>query len=87
MFQVPGFFQLLTADSWLLAPNFHLLVGYAGWGAGQLASEVAQGAWLPASANAPLLFEDELGTLWKRAYADAIGTVPGAFVSTTRGSA
>ena len=68
-------------------PNFHLLVGYAGWGDGQLASEVAQGAWLPAAAKASLLFEDELGTLWKRAYADAIGTVPGAFVSTTRGSA
>lgn len=68
-------------------PNFHLLVGYAGWGAGQLASEVAQGAWLPAAAKAPLLFEEELSTLWTRAYADAIGTVPGAFVSTTRGSA
>jgi putative transcriptional regulator len=68
-------------------PNFHLLVGYAGWGAGQLAREVAQGAWLPAAAKAPLLFEEELATLWRRAYADAIGTVPGAFVSSTRGSA
>lgn len=68
-------------------PNFRLLVGYAGWGAGQLAREVSLGAWLPATAKAPLLFEEELGTLWRRAYADAIGTVPGAFVSTTRGSA
>lgn len=67
--------------------NFHLLVGYAGWGSGQLAGEMAKGAWLPATANAALIFEEELGTLWKRAYADAIGTVPGAFVSTTRGSA
>lgn len=68
-------------------PSFHLLVGYAGWGAGQLAGEMARGAWLPAAAKAPLIFEEELGSLWKRAYADAIGTVPGAFVSTTRGSA
>lgn len=68
-------------------PSFHLLVGYAGWGAGQLEREMSLGAWLPASAKAPLLFEEELGTLWRRAYADAIGTVPGAFVSTTRGSA
>jgi putative transcriptional regulator len=75
---------LLAGDG---PPNFHLLVGYAGWGAGQLAREIADGAWLPAAAKAPVLFEDELGTLWKRAYADAIGTVPGAFVSTTRGSA
>lgn len=67
--------------------DFHLLVGYAGWGAGQLAREVSLGAWLPASASAALLFEGETGTLWRRAYADAIGTVPGAFVSTTRGSA
>ena len=68
-------------------PNFHLLVGYAGWGAGQLAREMSLGAWLPASAKAPLLFGGELSSLWRRAYADAIGTVPGAFVSTTRGSA
>lgn len=67
--------------------NFHLLVGYAGWGAGQLAREMSLGAWLPASAKGPLVFDDELASLWRRAYADAIGTVPGAFVSTTRGSA
>ncbi len=67
--------------------SFHLLVGYAGWGAGQLAREMSQGAWLPAAAKAPLIFEEDLASLWRRAYADAIGTVPGAFVSTTRGSA
>lgn len=68
-------------------PSFHLLVGYAGWGAGQLEQEMALGGWLPSSANAPLVFHDELASLWRRAYADAIGTVPGAFVSTNRGSA
>jgi putative transcriptional regulator len=67
--------------------TFQLLVGYAGWGAGQLAHELALGAWLPADASAPLLFDAENETLWRRAYAATIGTVPGAFVSTTRGSA
>ena len=67
--------------------TFQLLVGYAGWAPGQLAREVSVGAWLPATAKAPLLFDAPTDTLWRRSYADAIGTVPAAFVSTTRGSA
>lgn len=37
----------------------HLLVtlGYAGWGAGQLEEEMAQGAWLHVEAGADILFE------------------------------
>jgi putative transcriptional regulator len=56
-----------------------LLVGYAGWGPGQLEREISKGAWLPAAADAKLLFDDS-STLWHRAYAQAIGTSPGAFV-------
>jgi putative transcriptional regulator len=67
--------------------EFHLLVGYAGWAPGQLTREMSLGAWLPAAANARLLFGDELGSLWRRAYAEAIGNVPTAFVGTRRGSA
>lgn len=66
---------------------FRLLVGYAGWGAGQLAREFSAGAWLPTNADAELLFEGQTDTLWRRAYAKAIGSVPTAFVTTTRGSA
>ncbi len=67
--------------------DFRLLVGYAGWGPGQLARELSLGAWLPTAADAELVFEGDPKTLWRRAYAQAIGTVPEAFVSTTRGSA
>ncbi|HEY8073971.1 MAG TPA: YqgE/AlgH family protein, partial [Labilithrix sp.] len=67
--------------------EFRLLVGYAGWGPGQLARELSLGAWLPSAADADLLFHPEHATLWRRAYAEAIGTVPEAFVSTTRGLA
>ena len=69
--------------------DFRLLVGYAGWGRGQLEEEIARGAWLPASAPADLVFEQgqELDSLWERAYKRAIGTVPSAFVSRERGSA
>lgn len=67
--------------------DFTLLVGYAGWGPGQLADEMAQGAWLPMPADAELLFEGPTSTLWQRAYQKVIGTSPAAFVSPTRGAA
>ncbi|MDB5217947.1 MAG: hypothetical protein JWO86_5874 [Myxococcaceae bacterium] len=64
-----------------------LLIGYAGWGPGQLEREVSKGVWLPAAADADLLFDTTTSTLWQRAYSQAIGTIPAAFVGTTRGSA
>jgi putative transcriptional regulator len=64
-----------------------LLIGYAGWGPGQLEDEVSKGSWLPAAADATLLFDDATSTLWQRAYAQTIGSIPAAFVGTTRGSA
>ena len=39
-------------------------VGYAGWGAGQLESEVKQKAWLLQKANPSLLKLDRLPNLW-----------------------
>ena len=39
-------------------------VGYAGWGAGQLESEVKQKAWLLQKANRSLLKLDRLPNLW-----------------------
>ena len=64
-----------------------LLIGYAGWGPGQLEREVSKGVWLPTAADADLLFDEATSTLWQRAYAQTIGTIPAAFVGTTRGSA
>src|SRR5438105_11800201 len=39
-------------------------VGYAGWGAGQLESEVKQKAWVVKKANPSLLKLDRLANLW-----------------------
>lgn len=64
-----------------------LLIGYAGWGPGQLEREVSKGVWLPTAADADLLFDAATSTLWQRAYAQTIGTIPAAFVGKTRGSA
>lgn len=66
--------------------DVRLYVGYAGWGPGQLEREVARGSWLPAAADAELLFDPAPRTMWQRAYAKTIGTSPAAFVGASRGT-
>jgi putative transcriptional regulator len=46
-----------------------LALGYAGWSAGQLDSEIRQNAWLNAPADEDLLFGEELDRKWERAIA------------------
>ncbi len=46
-----------------------LALGYAGWGAGQLESEMARNAWLSVSADPELVFEGDPATKWRRALA------------------
>jgi putative transcriptional regulator len=41
--------------------------GYAGWGPGQLESELAEDAWIVAPAHAADAFDEEPATLWRRA--------------------
>jgi putative transcriptional regulator len=66
--------------------RFRLLLGYAGWGPGQLEREIRGGSWLPASIDADLLLTDEIDALWPTAYQRAAGASPAAFSTTTRGS-
>ncbi len=44
-----------------------LLLGYSGWAPGQLAEEMARGAWLHAEADPSLIFESPPTELWVRA--------------------
>ena len=46
---------------------FRLLLGYAGWGPGQLESEIRQGSWLTGPVQARLLFEVPSGAIWREA--------------------
>lgn len=48
-------------------PDSHvrMVVGYAGWGAGQLDVELAQGAWLLAPVQADLIFEIDSDKMWE----------------------
>lgn len=56
-----------------------LIMGYAGWGEGQLDAELAEGAWIPAPGSAAQLFESDPRTLWDelvRAMDDGAGGDP-----------
>jgi len=44
-----------------------LLLGYAGWGPGQLDSELAASAWLTAPIDTGLVFETPAEKMWERA--------------------
>jgi putative transcriptional regulator len=46
-----------------------LALGYAGWGPGQLESEIHKNAWLSVPADEHLLFGAEPGALWREALA------------------
>ncbi len=67
--------------------DFRLLLGYAGWGPGQLENEVASGAWLPVSVSDSLVLDTESERLWDQAYFQSAGVTPIAFTSTRRGQA
>ena len=46
-----------------------LLLGYAGWGPGQLEREIKAGGWVRAAADESLLFDGDYATKWARAMA------------------
>ena len=46
-----------------------LVLGYAGWGAGQLDFEIRQNAWLTVPADPRIIFEVEIGQRWAQAAA------------------
>ena len=46
-----------------------LLLGYAGWGEGQLEEELVENVWLTADADADLIFDPDYTDKWARALA------------------
>ena len=46
-----------------------MVVGYAGWGAGQLEAEIRENVWLTCHADEPLIFDGEHERKWSRALA------------------
>jgi putative transcriptional regulator len=62
-----------------------LVLGYAGWGAGQLDAEIQAGGWLTAPADSALIFDNDVDTKWERSI-QKLGFRPGA-LSTEMGHA
>jgi len=46
-----------------------IILGYSGWGPGQLEGEIAHGSWLPAPFDAKVLFDVDVGQRWEAAFA------------------
>lgn len=67
--------------------EFRLLLGYAGWGPGQLEGEIGAGAWLPAELDTSLLFEPDANAMWEAAYRHAVGTTAYSFGGGPKASA
>ena len=62
--------DLLTAIAQHEGPDrFLLALGYAGWGAGQLDTEIRDNAWLNVPSDDDLLFGEEIENKWERAIA------------------
>jgi putative transcriptional regulator len=57
-----------------------VMLGYSGWGAGQLEGEIAAGAWLPVPLDEGVLFDVPLGDKWEQAYA-LLGLTPAGMMS------
>jgi putative transcriptional regulator len=61
--------------------RLRLFLGYAGWGAGQLESELVQGAWLVAPLTSRVVFEVDPDVMWERVLRD-LGIDPATLVAT-----
>lgn len=73
--------ELLEAIARGDGPARHVLVlGYAGWGAGQLDAELEKGAWIPTALDATTVFETPLEDRWDRALR-SLGIDPGRLVT------
>jgi putative transcriptional regulator len=48
-------------------PATRMVVGYAGWGAGQLDVELAEGSWLLAPVESDLIFTSSVDKMWEAA--------------------
>jgi putative transcriptional regulator len=56
-----------------------MIIGYAGWGPGQLEAEIAEGAWLVTAASAEMVFDWAPDLVWRGALS-AVGIDPAYLV-------
>jgi putative transcriptional regulator len=58
-------------------PLVRFLLGYAGWGAAQLAAEVAEGSWIVCPGSSRDVFDPRPDTLWRRVLKAQGGKIAG----------
>lgn len=63
-----------------------MVLGYAGWGAGQLEGEMREGSWIPVDLDYDLVFQTPLETRWQSALG-SLGIDPGLVIDNHIGSA
>lgn len=59
-----------------------IYLGYSGWGAGQLESELSAGAWLTAELERNLVFEVPAAAMWETVLT-GMGVAPASLIPTT----
>lgn len=57
-----------------------VVLGYSGWGPGQLEGEIAAGAWLPVPLSESIVFDVAVPDRWEKAYA-LLGLTPSAMMT------
>jgi putative transcriptional regulator len=62
--------------------RFNLLLGYAGWGPGQLVAEILRNDWLTAPVDPELVFADAIDGVWAAALR-SVGVDPESLPSWT----
>lgn len=62
--------SLMDAD---MDASFRAYMGYAGWGPGQLESEVERGDWRVLPAEADAIFEHPAGSIWEKLIEHSMG--------------
>jgi putative transcriptional regulator len=61
--------------------SVRLLLGYAGWGPGQLEAELAEGAWLLAPVSREVVFDVDPESMWE-CVVRSLGVEPATLVAT-----
>jgi putative transcriptional regulator len=62
-----GSLAILRSIAEVPPPHVRVILGYAGWGAGQLAEEMARGSWLHADVSMDLVFGTPPEQMWETA--------------------
>jgi len=63
-----------------------MILGYSGWGQGQLESEMKQGSWIPVDLDYGLVFDTPIENRWEAALA-TLGIDPARFIDNQIASA